>query len=481
MDLQSYLRVIRKRWRTIAVTVLVVLVAAAVATALSPRKYESTVQFFVSTSDSSSGAELVQGGTFTQQRVKSYSELITTPKVLAPVAKDAGVKDATTLSGKVTAEAPPETVLIEATVLDSSPEQAMKVAKALGKQFPKTIDEIEQVSEKRGSPVKVTTVREPSLNSTPVSPHVFRNMAIALVLGLLLGLSLALLRDRLDTRVRSKNDVAETTTAPVIGTIPFDSDAPNHPLCLTTDTHSNRSEAFRSLRTNLQFVDADKHPRVIVLTSTLPNEGKSTTAANLALALADSDASVCLIEGDMRRPRLMSYLGLEGAVGLTDVLVGSIGAHDVLQQFGRHELWVIGAGTRPPNPSELLGSQAMRDFIERLRNRFDYVIIDAPPLLPVTDGAVLGALADGAIMVTGSGLVSREQVRSAIGSLEQVNASLLGVVLNRAPQSKRGGYEYRYYDYQAETEATDHKRRPRASWSRRERKKLEKSQESAQA
>lgn len=463
MDLASYLRVVRKRWRIIVASALVMLCAAALLTLLTPKKYESTVQFFVSTADSSTNAQLAQGGTFTQQRVKSYTELIATPKVLDPVAQRLNIEDPSELSSQITATAPPDTVLIEAAVTDRSPERANQIARALGQQFPQTISEIERVSETQPSPIKVTTVREPTVDTTPVSPRPARNLALGLILGLLIGLGLALLRDRLDNRVRTKEDLEALTESPVIGVIPFDSAAPEHPLIVRSDAHSSRSEAFRSLRTNLQFLDAANHPRSIVVTSSLAGEGKSTTTANLALAIAESGASVCLIEGDLRRPRLLQYLGLEGGVGITDVLIERVDLADVLQPYGEHQLAVIGAGAIPPNPSELLGSQAMRDTIARLAERFTYVIIDAPPLLPVTDAAVLGALTDGVILISGSSLVTDDQVDTALDSLEQVNANVLGVVLNRAPRKKRSAYDYRYYDYRPQTEDTKERSRRRRS------------------
>ncbi|WP_431843338.1 polysaccharide biosynthesis tyrosine autokinase, partial [Calidifontibacter indicus] len=289
----------------------------------------------------------------------------------------------------------------------------------------------------------VTLVQSPTVNDAAVNPKPMRNLALGIILGLLLGLAIAVLRDRFDNLIRSKDDVEELTDISVIGGIPFDADAPNHPLIVQADPHSSRSEAFRSLRTNLQFVNAAKHPRVLVMTSSLAGEGKTTTTANLALTMAEAGAKVVLIEGDLRRPRLLRYLGMEGAVGITDVLIDRAELKDVVQRFGEHELGVVGAGQIPPNPSELLGSDAMRKVLDDLKDVFDYIIIDAPPLLPVTDAAILGAITDGTVVVAASGSVTIDQLQSALDSLESVNATTLGIVLNKVPR-KRGG---RYYDY----------------------------------
>lgn len=445
MDLQSYLRVLRKRWRTIVTTALVVVGLAALMTALTPKTYQSKVQFFVSTSTSGdNNAALAQGGTFSQARVKSYTQLLKSPKVLDAAAAKVGpdVKGSS-LGAKVTSTVPPDTVLIDVAVTDRKPQQAYKIAKAIGEVFPGTVSELEKVSEDKPSPVKVTLVQQPVINKAAVAPVPTRNIALGLILGLLLGLGLAVLRERFDNRIRSKDDVEEFTDVSVIGGIPFDADAPKHPLIVRADPHSSRSEAFRSLRTNLQFVNAAKHPRVIVMTSSLAGEGKTTTTANLALTMAEAGAKVVLIEGDLRRPRLLRYLGMEGAVGITDVLIDRAELRDVIQRFGEHELGVIGAGQIPPNPSELLGSDAMRKVLDDLKEHFDYVIIDAPPLLPVTDAAILGAITDGTLLVTASGDVTTDQLQAALDSLDRVNATTLGIVLNKLPRKKGG----RYYDY----------------------------------
>lgn len=463
MDLQSYVRALRKRWRIIVGCTLLALSLAAILTALTPKTYSSTVRFFVSTADSSNSAQLAQGNTFSQDRVKSYTQLMKTPKVLQPVADDVkmpGGVDA--VESKVTSQAAPDTVIINTTVTDTKPSRARAIATSLGNHCPKAIDELESVSADKASPVKVTLVQSPT-KAVKVGPSWLTNLVLAALLGLLAGTALALLRDRMDTKIRTREDVElADDEITVLGAIPFDADAPNHPLILEADPGSTRAEAFRSVRTNLQFVDAAEHPRVIVVTSSLAGEGKTTTTANLAFAIANSGSSVCLIEGDLRRPRLLEYLGMEGGVGLTDVLIGRVPLRDVVQRFGNHHLMVLGSGATPPNPSELLGSEPMKAVLEDLRGRFDYVIIDASPLLPVTDAAVLSTMVDGTVMISGAGIVNREQLVAALDSLDAVNANVLGLVLNRVARGARGNYyDYRYeYSSEAPTEqATRSQRR----------------------
>lgn len=446
VDLRTYAQVLKRRWRAIPACILICLGAAVALTALTPKTFQSTAQFFVSAADTSTTAELAQGGVFTQARVKSYTQLITTPKVLGPVAQRANVKGGfSTVEPMVKATVAPDTVIINTSVTSTSPSQARAVATALADTFPKTVDELERTGS-RESPVKVTVVQQPS-KATLAGPSWPTNVALGLLLGTLAGIALALLVDRFDTRIRTKHDVDDLAdVAPVLGSIPFDKDAPKHPIALATSAYSGRSEAIRSLRTNLQFIDAANHPRVIVLTSSVAGEGKTTTTANLAYALADAGASVCLVEADLRRPRLLRYLGMEGGVGLTDVLIGRAELKDVAQRVGSLRLMAIGAGATPPNPSELLGSQGMKDVLAELRGRFDYVIVDAPPLLPVTDSAVLSALTDGAVLVVGSGIAKQDQLDAALDSLEQAGGKALGLVLNRVPRKGSGNY----YDYSYE-------------------------------
>lgn len=449
MDLQAYLKILRQRWRAIPIVTLVVVAVAAAITYVMPNVYESQLQFFVSTVDTTDNSQLAQGSDFLQQRVKSYSQLIAAPVVLEPVVKDLKLSmTSDQLAEHVTATVPTDTVLINVAVTGDSPHQAEQVARAIGQEFPQTIANLEKVSSTSSSPVKVTVTKPPTLEPEAVSPRPIRNLILGLAFGLLLGVAMALLRHSLDTRLRTKSDIdAFDEDLAVIASIPLDDDAPKNPLLLETGSLSIRSEPLRALRTNLAFVGTTKRARTIVMTSSLPGEGKTTTAANLGIVLAESGASVCLIEADLRRPRLLEYFGLEGGVGLTDVLIGRAELSQVLQPYGRHELKLLGAGQIPPNPSELLGSPAMRELLQELAVRFDFVLLDAPPMLPVTDSAVLSTLADGALIVVGSGMINQAQLATAVEGLKAVNATILGVALNRVPRNTSGhyyGYEYEY-------------------------------------
>ena len=458
MELQDYLMVVRKRWRVILAVVLVTIGLASLASALSTKVYESQTQFFVSTTGSDNSGALLQGSTFTQQRVKSYAQLLTTPRILEPVAEAIGEPvAAATIADQVTVTTPPDTVLIQVAVRDPDPVRAQAITTAIAAEFPSAVSELESPGGKAVSPVKVTVVQPPTTPGAPVSPKPARNIMLGLVLGLLLGLGAALVRDMLDKSVKTTDDVKALTDAPMLGAIAYDADAPKRPLIVEVDPRSPRAEAFRSLRTNLQFVDAATHPRTMVVTSSLAGEGKSTVTANLALTMAQGGARVCLVEADLRRPKVLEYMGMEGAVGLTDALIGRTDVFDVIQRYGSTDLWVLGAGPIPPNPSELLGSASMRKLLAQLAARFDYIVVDAPPTLPVTDAVVMTSIVDGTILVVGSGLVERDQLLHSLDNLRSVSGKVLGVVLNRVPS--KGGRQYGSYAYSYDVPEASPKRR----------------------
>jgi len=464
VELKDYIRVIRKRWQIIVAVMLVVVAGAALATALSPNVYQAQTQLFVSTSGGSDTGALLSGSNFTQQRVKSYANVITTPKVLDPVIEALQLKTtAAKLGDQITATVPLDTVVIAVDVTNADPRVAAQIADAVGKQFTKTVADLESVTTGQSSPVKVSIVSVPTVPTAPISPKPTTNLALGVVLGLLLGLGLALLRDLLDTTIKSEKDCAEVTDATVIGGIGFDPEAAKNPLIVEVGPHSPRAEAFRTLRTNLQFVDAANHPRSIVFTSSVPTEGKTTTTANLAITMAAAGARICVVEGDLRRPRLLEYMGMDGSVGLTNVLIGQAELGDVLQQFADSSLYVLGAGAIPPNPSELLGSASMIATLKELESRFDVVIIDTPPLLPVTDAAVLSTIAGGTVVIVGAGRVDRDHLSRSLQSLETVQARVLGLVLNMIPTQGPDGYYYYRQGYAPQSPRERAKERERAA------------------
>jgi succinoglycan biosynthesis transport protein ExoP len=449
VDLRDYLRILQKSWILIAIMILLGVGAAAAYSIVQVPKYSSSAKVFVSTSGGSTVSDLQQGNTFTQQRVKTYADLATTPIVLLPVIAELGLDlSSDGLASMVTATAPLDTTLIEISVLDANAADAAKIATAISGSLTRVVEEIETAGDaSQISPVKLTLVQHASVAQKPVSPNVQLNLVLGLLAGLAVGVGIAVLREILDNRVRTVRDVELITDVPILGGIVFDPKAKERPLIVHADPRSPRAESFRTLRTNLQFLDIGRPDRSFVITSSIESEGKSTSAANLAIALADAGSRVLLIDADLRRPKLHEYLGLEGAVGLTDLLIGRAEPQDVIQPWGKADLFILPAGKIPPNPSELLGSEALINLISEFNKAFDVVLFDAPPLLPVTDAAILARTVGGTIVVCAAGRTHKAQLKGAFGTLENVGAPVSGIVLTMLPTKGPDAYGYGRYGY----------------------------------
>ncbi|MDQ0620121.1 polysaccharide biosynthesis tyrosine autokinase [Arthrobacter globiformis] len=450
MELSDYLRVLRRTWPTIvACTLLGLLVAAATSMIVKPT-YTAQTKLFVAIQSSGSVSDLQQGNTFSQARVQSYVETVGTPAVLQPVIDSLGLDTSPEeLSKNVEARSDSNTVIISIEAIDSSPVQAAAIAQAVGNSLISAIDEIESPKEGGASPVRLSVVTPASAPVAPSAPNTRLNMFLGAFAGLALGVVLAVLRSTLDTKVRGESDVRRVSQVPILGGISFDGDATKKPLLTQAPAQSPRAESFRQIRTNLQFAHVSHESKALLVTSSLPGEGKSTTATNLAIAIAQGGQSVVLIDADLRRPRVDAYLGLDRNAGLTTALIGKADVNDLLQPWGDDNLYVLTSGQIPPNPSELLGSESMKQLILRLENAFDSVIIDAPPLLPVTDAAVLAQQVGGVVLVVGSSMLKIPDLQKSLSSLEMVNADVLGVVMNLLPVKGPDAYAYSNYSYES--------------------------------
>jgi capsular exopolysaccharide synthesis family protein len=349
---------------------------------------------------------------FALQRVDSYAQVVTNPSVLNPVIRDLQLKvTARDLAKRVTATNPLNTVLLNVAVQDANRNNSAAIAQQVCIRFGQAIQTLETASGAKvsSSPVKATVVQPAAIPDGPVSPRTKLNLALGLLLGAAIGVGLIVLRDSLDTRINSQADLEALINgnAP-LGLTPFDVGRVKKPLTVL-EKHSSAAEAFKAVRTNLQIVDVDHPRRVIVVTSGLANEGNSTTAANLAITLGQAGSKTALVEGDPRRPRIANYLGIDPAVGMAEVLAGTFTLDQVLVPWGNGLLTVLPSRPTPPNPSELLGSQQMHLLLQDLREQFDFVICDSPPLLLVTDAAVFAAQPDGALIVVRHGKSRREQ------------------------------------------------------------------------
>lgn len=442
---QSLLR----QWRLALAIFLVTIAAVCVAALAQKPTYTASAQAFVSIRSASTTTDLSQGSTFTQQIVSSYAEVATSPLVLDRVKRQLDFADSAAISaGTVTAEASPSTVVITVAAKAAGPTVAANIANAVLVQLDDVVQDLNPSSSTGASDVKITITSPARPKGASKSPNVAVALGLAVVLGLFLALLVAYVRARFDRRIRTVEDIERISSSPVIGRIPFDGRAGTSDVIALGATHALRAEHYKALRTNLRFVQPSTgRSAVFVVTSTVPKEGKSTTTLNLAIALAASGVRVAVVDADMRRPRVAAYLGLEGGLGLADVIVGDVKLSDAIQVWGGDQaLHILPAGTQPPNPSELLERAELQDTLEALRVDHDVVLLDAPPVLPVTDAAAIAAATDGVLLIVGAGRVRSTQVCSAFEDLERAGGMVRGIVVNLLPMSsmERAGYAIYY-------------------------------------
>ncbi len=289
--------------------------------------------------------------------------------------------------------------------------------------------------------------------AAPSSPKPLQDAALGFVAGLMLGLGGAFLRDNLDDALLSQEATEETAGAPVLATVPL---VPSwkrrdRPLVISiANPTSPAAEAYRSLRTSLQFAGQERELRTILVTSPASEEGKTTTLANLGAVFAQAGKQVVLVSCDLRRPRLGKFLGVDESAGLTTVLLGEHRLSQVVQPVqGDRRLCVLPSGPLPPNPAELLSGQGAREVFAALGENFDVVLVDSPPLLPVTDAVLLSRQVDATLLVVAAGQTRRGELQRAAEKLEQVSAPVIGVVLNEVTKLGSTGYYYQYGTYRA--------------------------------
>ncbi|HEY6797814.1 MAG TPA: polysaccharide biosynthesis tyrosine autokinase [Kineosporiaceae bacterium] len=447
MTVAQYLRLLREQWIAVLLLTLLGTLGAAAYSLRQTPEYQAHAQLFVSTSSRTRGiGELAQSSTFTQARVKSYGELLTSPRVLDPVIRRLFLDTtAADLATKVTATTPLGTVLIDIAVTDPSPSRAAGIANAIATQFPAVVKLLEAPDRRSRSPIRVSVTRAAVAPPAPVSPRPGLDLALGLLVGLGLGIGLAVVRDSLDRTVSGRTQASRLAAAPVLGSLADDPSTAQAPLIIR-DGFSARAEAFRQLRTNIRFLSVDQRIGSLVVTGSVQGEGKTTTAANLAVAMAQNGERVVLVDADLRRPAVADVFGLPGGIGLTTVLRGDVPVDAALQQWRDDlPLQVLPAGPLPPNPSELIGSARMAELVRELTGRGLTVVVDSPPLLPVTDATILARITDGALLVTRLTHTRADQLTTAVEALRTAGSPILGVVLTRVPRRGRpssGGGHY---------------------------------------
>lgn len=451
MDYKQFFQLIRRRWLTIALILGIAVGSAAVLSLRMTPQYESKARIFISV-DVRNATDLGGASFFTAGRVTSYASLASSADLLKQVISDLDLQTTPDrLAQRVEAEVITDTTLIELTVTDPDPTQAQAIGRLLSTRLTEYLSDLETPSGTDDTQIVARVADPANYNGDAVSPRTLLNLVVAGLIGLLIGIAVAVTRELLDRTVHSQEHVQEVTQSPVLASISHDRDIKKSPLLTDLGGFAPRTEGFRLLRTNLQFLDLDQQPRCIVISSPVPGEGKTMTSTNLGVALAQAGRRTLVIDGDLRRPRVAGQLGLDAAVGLTTVLVGKADVKEAIQVHEPSGLHFLASGAKPPNPTEILQSRVTRDLIMELRDSYDMVVIDAPPLLPVADASVLSTIADGTILVIKHGRTTRDQMHEAISRLEQVGGRLFGIVVNMIPRRATNKYYYYYYEESAGT------------------------------
>ena len=445
MTLLDFVRLTRANVWMILVLVLTGAAAASVITARIPHVYQADASGYVLVAgQAESTGEGIAATSLSGSKAESYLPLVDSRAVAQRVIDETGIDASPAeVAGRVTASVAPNSVILEVTATGPTPDEARLLADAV---IAATAEEVNRI-ETTGTGADDALVRivpiESALPGVQVAPDPLRNLLVGLAVGLAVAYLLVFARRQLDTRLRSVDDVEELTGSSVLGVVPAVRELRAETGRGRLDRLGAASEAFRQLRTNLRFVGVDDPPRSIVVTSANAHEGKSTVSATLARVLADAGEPVVLIDADLRRPSLDRVFDHDGRVGLSQLLAGQVGLRDILHESDQEGLKLIAAGRTPPNPSELLGSVRMRQLVDHLA-RDHVVILDAPPLLPVTDAGVLAAQCDGALFVFAVGRTHKDQARLASRMMDRVGGRVLGVVLNLAPRRGLGAVHYGY-------------------------------------
>lgn len=457
LNLRDLLKKIRRFWLGELAVFLGVVMLVALYTAMQPRVYQATATGITQAASGESLSMAFAGESLAKSRTESYVQVALSDAVAQRAAHALGKgQSPASLLSRISANLPSDTAVIQITAAASTPDAAAKLANVWMHALSDQVKELES-TEAGVTPalsfLPLASARPPYL---PAAPNLQVSIAIAVLVGLVMAVAYGLLRSYFDRRVRTVEQIEALIGVPVIGTVP-ESKALAERRRIADDVDMIGSEerfaiaeSLRELRTNLSYIDIDDPPSVIVMTSTIPGEGKSTLTANLADAIAASERNVVVIDCDLRRPTQSQLYGLRAGVGLTDVLSGRVALNDALQAPSNDpHLRVLASGRVPPNPSELLGSRTMRDLVTALAS-VATVILDAPPLLSVTDAAIMSTIADGVVITVGAKQVTADQLATAHRSVVRVRGKVLGVVLNRIPRSGAdakgyGNYRSNYY------------------------------------
>ena len=429
MELKDYVRLLRRRWWVLVLCMALGGVGALVATTRQTKVYGSSFTLFLSDRQGHPVSPLIADSS--QSRFASYATLAGSEPVQALIFNRTGIAGGYAVS----AVGVPSTIFLRLTTTAGSPQTVYAIAKAYADVFPTYVSRFEGSG---GTGTALRVFEPPRLGAALISPDKRRNVEVGLALGLIVGLGVLLLLEALDNKVRDVTELERMTDVGVAAAVPME--FRGEQLICERQPRSQRAEAIRLVRTNVQFAGIGGPLRTLVVTSPGAGEGKTSVATDLAIACAQAGQRVVLVDADLRKPRVAEVFALPTEPGVTNVLVGDVELAEVLIPWGEGQLGILPSGTRPAKPSELLASAKMGRLISSLREAADLVIIDSAPVLPVADTIGLLAHADAVLLVVRVGGTTRTQLRATLDRLHSVDSRIVGVVANGGHTSQGDGY-----------------------------------------
>jgi len=418
--------------------------------------YESNTTLYVGKLTQGTVTALLQELQLGENVIKDYSEILKSRTVMIetkkqleadakndPILKEVAELTYKELNKKVSVSVISGTKILEIKVKDKNPEVSAKVADKLSFVF---IDKVRKIT--KIDNVEVIDLAE--VSEDPVLPSRKKNIAIAFIIGIIVGAGIIFLIELLDNTIKNSDDAKKHIPLPILGTVNvFDKESikniSDKGLVVKENPKSSASESYRIIRSNIQFSSVDKEIKCLLVTGAGPSEGKSITSANLAAVFASTKLRILLVDGDLRKPNVHNIFGLPNKLGLTNVLSSDKNYKEFVTTTDIENLDLLTCGPIPPNPSELIGSREMKNIVEKLKADYDMVIIDSPPASFLTDAQILSTLTDATLMVVSAGKSSISSINNSIQLLKNVNAKIIGIVLNRV-KSKDSYYSYYSYD-----------------------------------
>lgn len=453
ISLLDLLTVIRRHIVTAGIAFVLVFAGMLAYVFCVPPTYSATTQVIATynASQDENSEDITRqstGGTYVSNQIKSYPALATTEAVLKPVIADLKL-DLTVkeLSSQLTVTNPDSTAFVNITAKAGDAQRSADIANAVAESLRSVVEDKLYVSGSV-SPIKLTIVQTAAVPQSPSSPKKGLYLSIGVVLGIVIGIFAALLKELLSTKVEEASDVRGIVKASALGSVPKNDVLAGTRPVIIAEPNGLVAEEYRRIRTNIKFLQADKVPgrgQLLVISSTSPSEGKTTTAINVAAVLAENGAKVLLIDADLRHPSVAHHLGIEGNVGLAHVLSGQMTPVDVVQSYWKPNLHILPAGKRPANASLLLNSDMMKMLVEQALTQYDYVLIDTAPLAVSNDGVVFGDWAKGVVLVTANGICRKKELEESMDALRTAKVPVLGFVFNFANPKKKHKDAYYYY------------------------------------